>query len=332
MNLIAVEPENFESEAKAQGINLPIEQTQSWATYENTISGRSDWGTYKLVEGEETRAFIRFYDYETHGYHFLRANHAPVWVQKPTPEEESAGLDAIAAYVHEHDKKQVFCRLAVDADLPQTRPVLSTIPYDATVIIDLSGSDDDILARFKSRGRRDVRKALRESPAKYADETEAAAKDFSEYYDVIVETGNRDDFVPAPKSDYEDMIRILGPEHCRVYAGRVDGKVVTWSIVTMNGTRAVRFYGASRTATMRAHVTDALVYFECCDLAHNKGMTDYDMMGIGSDFAPTLKGLNEFKCKFSKETVRVAPDRDLPIHKIEYSMLQKAKSLRHQNK
>lgn len=327
MNLIEVQPQEFQQKATELGINLPIEQTQEWATYENTIPGRSDWGTYELVDGDEVRAFIRFYDYETHGYHYLRANHAPVWVSEPTPQEESDGLDAIASFVSQKDHKQVFCRLAVKAELEQTRPVLSTIPYSETVIIDLSGSDEDILARFKPRGRRDVRKALRESPATYADETDLATKDFSDFYDVIVETGQRDGFVPAPKSDYEDMIRILGPQHCRVYAGRVDGRVVTWSIVTMNGTRAVRYYGASRTETKRAHVTDALVYFECCDLAKHKGMVDYDMMGIGNDFAPTLKGLNEFKCKFSKQTVQIAPDRDLPLHKLEYTVLQKARKV-----
>lgn len=327
MNLIAVEPQEFEKEAAELGLNLPIEQTQVWATYESTIPGRSDWGTYKLVDGQDAVAFIRFYDYETHGYHYLRANHAPVWVIEPTPQQESDGLDAIAAYVSKSGRKEVFCRLAVKAELPQTSPVLSTIPYSETVVIDLSGSDEDILSRFKPRGRRDVRKALRESPAKYADETELATKDFSDFYDVIVETGQRDGFVPAPQSDYEDMIRILGPEHCRVYAGRVDSRVVTWSIVTMNGTRAVRYYGASRTETKRAHVTDALVYFECCDLAKNKGMSDYDMMGIGNDFAPTLKGLNEFKCKFSKQTVQIAPDRDLPLHELEYDMLQKTRKI-----
>lgn len=46
------------------------------------------------------------------------------------------------------------------------------------------------------------------------------------------------------------MIRILGPEHCRVFAGRdPEGKVVTWAISTISGTHAVYYYAASRGAT-----------------------------------------------------------------------------------
>mgnify|MGYP000402845808 CR=1 FL=1 len=62
-------------------------------------------------------------------------------------------------------------------------PVLSTVPYNETVYVDITGGDEAILTRMKKRGRRDVRKALRESPAVCADETAQAMADFSEYYE-----------------------------------------------------------------------------------------------------------------------------------------------------
>ena len=55
-----------------------------------------------------------------------------------------------------------------------------------------------------------MRKSLRECPAEVADETDKALTDFSEYYDVMVETGQRDGFTPAPMSDYSDMIGAFG--------------------------------------------------------------------------------------------------------------------------
>ena len=320
--------DELEAKAAGLGITLPIEQTSAWARYQATIDGRTPWGAVELVEDGKTLALASFLDYETHGYHYLRTTHAPVWTETPTPERESAALDALASHVRGRDRKPVFVRLAVAAELPQTSPVLSGVPYDQTVVIDVTGTDEDILARMKPRGRRDVRKALRESPAECADETALASESFEEYYDVMRETGARDGFHPAPCSDYEDMIRILGPEHCRVYAGRVDGKVVTWSVVTVSGTRAVRYYGASRNDTMRLHVTDKLVYFECCDLREHHGVESYDMMGIGSEFSPTIMGLNEFKTKFSKQVTPVAPDRDLPLHGLMYKALVTAKRLR----
>ena len=79
---------------------------------------------------------------------------------------------------------------------------------------------------------------------------------------------------------------------------------------------------------MRKHVTDKLVYFECCDLGANKAVTGYDMMAIGSEFSPKLMGLNEFKTKFTKQVTPVAPDRDLPLKKLFYKALVTAKRLR----
>ena len=322
--------DELEARASELGVNLPIEQTVIWSSYQATIPGRTPWGCAEIARDGQAIALVSFLDYETHGYHYLRAAHGPVWAEAPDEATEAEALRALVSYIHGRDKKVAFARLAVAGEPEDVCPVLSTRPYNQTVVIDLAGgTEEDILGRMKPRGRRDVRKALRESPAACADETELAAESFAEYYDVMVETGKRDDFVPAPCSDYEDMIRILGPEHCRVYTGRIDGRVVTWSIVTISGTRAVRYYGASRSESMRQHVTDKLVLFECVDLFQNKGCADYDMMGIGSDFAPELMGLNEFKTKFAKNgVVDVAPDRDLPIRKAFYKALQTAKKLR----
>lgn len=319
----------MESKAAELGLALPIEQTSVWATYQATIPGRAPWGCVEILRDGSAVALASFFDYETHGYHYLRSTHGPVWVEAPSAELEAECVEALRGFFCTQEKKAVFARMAVACEATGCEPVLSTCPYNQTLVIDVTGTEDDILARMKPRGRRDVRKALRESPAVCADETDLALKSFEEHYDVMRETGERDGFTPAPCSDYEDMIRILGPEHCRVYAGRIDGRVVTWSIVTINGTRAVRYYGASRSETMRQHVTDKLVLFECNDLRDNKGVLDYDMMGIGNDFAPSLMGLNEFKTKFAKNgIVDVAPDRDLPLKKGFYKALCAVKKLR----
>ena len=327
MDMVELSHAQLEDEAARRGISLPIEQTEVWARLEETIEGRSPWGTFAFERDGETVALISLFDYQTHGYHYLRSAHGPVWMDEPSPADEQEMLDTLAAYVRKHDRKQVFVRLAVAAELPCCRPVLSTVPYNQTVVIDLTGGDEQILSRMKTRGRRDVRKALRESPATYADETAQATESFAEYYDVMVETAARDGFTPAPASDYESMIRILGPEHCRVFAGRVDGRVVTWTIATVSGTQAVRYYGASRSdVPNRNFVTDGLIYFECCTLGA-QGIVSYDQMGIGNDFAPSLKGLNTFKTKFSKDIVDVAPNRDLPLRKVFYGSLVKARQV-----
>ena len=51
-------------------------------------------------------------------------------------------------------------------------------------------------------------------------------------------------------------------------------------------------------------------------------------MGIGNDFAPSLKSLNTFKTKFAEDTKMVAAARDLPVKRGLYGALRLVKRLR----
>lgn len=321
----------YETALAGLDVNPPIEQLPLWQDYEGTISGRSPWGYVAIEDRGGVVALVSLIQYETHGFHYLRAQHAPLWsaaVGEPSAEQESAALEALVDYVRSHDKHQVFIRLAVKYELPITRPCLSTLPYDTTVIIDLSGTEDDILSRMKPRGRRDVRKSLRECPCDLADETDVASENFAPYYEIMRETGERDGFMPAPLSDFQDMVRVLGPEHVRVYAGRNEGELVAWSLVTISGTRATRYYAATAIGSGHLRVADALLLFECNQNALH-GCTEYDLMGIGSEFAPETLNLNEFKTKFAKDgTVMIAPDRDVPIKSAFYNALVTVRGIR----
>lgn len=327
MELQKIDYDEYRQIAGGIGRSLPIEQTRSWAEYQKTVEGRIPYGYFKLVDGTSVAAIMSVMDFQTHGYHYLRSEHGPVWLDEPSEDQERQAVEAIRSCLRGMGSHAVFVRMAVAHELDATRPTLSTIPYDRTVIVDVTGGDEAILSRMKPRGRRDVRKALREAPVTCADETQRAIESFDEYYEVMVETGARDGFVPAPASDYVTMLEVLGPEHCRLLAGRdEDGRVVTWSICTISGTRATRYYAASRNETMRKHVSDKLVYFECCEMGR-LGCEEYDLMAIGSEFSPSLMGLNEFKTKFCKEVAEVAPDRDVPLRPAAYAALVQARRL-----
>ena len=146
--------QQMEQAAADAGVTLPIEQTDVWARFQADIPGRTPWGVYMIQRDGETVAFIAFIDMETHGYHYLRSMHGPAWIVKPDEALEREAIDAIAAEVHRADRHVAFIR--IDTWFTDgTVPVLSTVPYDQTVVIDVTGGDDAILSRMKRRGRRD---------------------------------------------------------------------------------------------------------------------------------------------------------------------------------
>ena len=98
--------QQMEQAAADAGVTLPIEQTDVWARFQADIPGRTPWGVYLIQRDGETVAFIAFIDMETHGYHYLRSMHGPVWIVKPDEALEREAIDAIAAEVHRADRQR----------------------------------------------------------------------------------------------------------------------------------------------------------------------------------------------------------------------------------
>ena len=97
----------------------------------------------------------------------------------------------------------------------------------------------------------------------------------------------------------------------------------------MNGTHAVRYYAGMRNDVMRLHVTDKLLYTECCILG-SQGITEYDLMGDRlRAWHRAVNGRQRVQVpSYTEEITPVAAGRDVPIKKAFYSSLKLAKSLK----
>lgn len=320
----------LEKIAHERNIVLPIEQSQIWANYE---SQNPDISPLVCISIEDSSgsvcALASCMLYTTHGFTFARIHHGPVFIATPDQDLERKVFETLVAYFKKEHKVWFVRANSLWEHANLSAPVLSTTPYDSTVILDLGGNHEAILAQMKPRGRRDVRKALREAPVTFADETEAALEDFSAYYQVMVETAERDGFHAAPMSTYVSMLKILGQEHARLFAARdkESNKIVAWSMATLYDHTGIHYYACVLNDYLRKLVSDGLLYFEACAL-QDLGVNRYDLMGIGSDFSPALNSLNMFKTKFTKEITHIAPDRDFPVKKFGYKSLQLVKRLR----
>lgn len=318
----------FRQVAAEAGTALPIEQTIVWDTFDAAMEGREPWGRliYSGADGAP-RALLALSRMEIRGVPYLWARHAPVWLgPQPTAAEEADLRELLVAGVRRHDPSVVFVRIHATHRDKELRELLQTMTYDRTVVLDLDRADDEaVLASFKSRGRRDVRKALRNKEMTYHDETDRAEEVFSELYEILTETGERDGFRAASEETYRTMLRALGPEHARLYVARLSGQeALVWSLVTVWGDRAVRYYAGSSALGRRVRATDALVYKEACWL-RAEGVRFYDLMGVDSERAPELAGVREFKNKFVTDgPIDVPGAWDVPVRPRLYAGLRAA--------
>lgn len=311
---------------------LPIEQSAIWEEYE-AVEGRMLWGRFEYSENGKRIALVALYEYSMRGARYLWAKHGPVWLKEATPSRERAFRDALGRYVRQKDSSIVFIRLNAIFNDTDLRDVMQIITYDRTVIIRSYGGDEEkILGDMTKEGRRQLkrsRKALSEVQTTIADERDQAAEDFTEYYEVLKETAERDGFSPHPAQVYSTMLKVLGHEHSRLFVLRVDGEVVAWNLILINDRQAECYYGAT---TAKARKLGAMpeLDVQCAiilgpELDVNGGI---DLMGIHSPRVPELFTVGKYKLSFAQGYTDVPGAWDLPLRPRLYAGLRNLLSIK----
>lgn len=316
-------PAQFDELAEEHGIALPLEQSSHWDRFDSLMNDREPWLRLVWWVDDEIAALISLSRMKGRGFMYAWAKEGPVWAVEPSDAMQRAFRDGLLSVVRSKDPSIVFVRLHADDAGGDLSELLQSVTFDRTIILDLTQDEDSLMASMKKRGRRDVRKALRDESLVAADETDRAMEVFPELYEILTETGARDGFGIQPQSVYETMISSLGPHNCRLFTVRRDGRALCWGLVTVNESLATYYYAGSNDAGRKAGAPDMLVW-EMTNMLRDLGVETFDLMGIDSERAPQLAGVRGFKTKFSDEVAEVPGAWDVPIHPHIYAGLTKA--------
>ena len=304
-------------------LTVPVEQSTHWDRFDHALGDRQPWGRLAYRVDGRLRAVVSLSRYRGRGFRYLWAKHGPVWVSPPTADEEQDLRQQLVAGLRRSDPDVVFVRLHAHHRAEDLRELLQSVPYDRTVLVDLTQDEDQLLAGMKKRGRRDVRKALRDESLSVAEETGLDRAAFGELYAVLVETGERDRFGIAPEELYWAMLDALGPDHARLFVTRREGRPLAWGLVVINDGRAAYYYGASSAEGRRALAADLLVW-EMVRCLAAEGAHTFDFMGVDSERAPALAGVRDFKTKFNPEITEVDGAWDVTVRPVLYQALVRA--------
>ena len=307
--------------AVATHVNVPIEQTWVWAEFEETFPDRNLMGFFGVTVDGETVAILGLTRYDYHGFEFVWAKHGPVWLVENTQELEDAALTALVSWLKKKRARTAFVRLHLEFPHADARPPLQITTYDRTVYVALAPDEATLMSGYKPRMRTNIRGAAKKSPLEFADETERAAADMSEYYAVMQETADRQGFTPWSKDVYQSLLETLGEEHARLYTARSDGELVAFTIITLAGVEAIYYYAAATDLGRKTGASAQLLHYACKTLGE-EGLTRMDLMGVGSPLAPSLDVLTTFKSGFAKEIAEVAPAYDVPVNKTLFKTLE----------
>lgn len=168
---------------------------------------------------------------------------------------------------------------------------------EASVILDLSLSEEDLLKQMKPKGRYNIKVAKKhEVEVKPSD-------DVKTFYRLLVKTGGRDAFRIHPQRYYEVMLKSFG-DHAQLLMAHKDGEPIAGGIFVYVEAWGIYYYGASN-HDHRKLMAPYLLQWEAILEAKKRGCQFYDFLGIAPEGAQNhpWAGVTQFKKKFGGQVV-----------------------------
>ena len=220
-------------------------------------------------------------------------------------------------------RRTIFCKLEPDTWDDQTLDTwnlaLRTSPHNIqpprTIIIDISGTEEEILARMKQKTRYNIRLAEKKGVIV------RPWNDIESFHKMMLVTGGRDGFGVHSLEYYKRAYELLQPKGLgEILVAEYEGKPLAALFVARNGNRAYYLYGAS-TDEERNRMPTYLLQWGAMKWAKARGGEEYDLWGVPDEDEATLEanfesrhdglwGVYRFKRGFGGELKRAAQAMD----------------------
>jgi len=184
-----------------------------------------------------------------------------------------------------------------------------------TLIVDIRGDENDILANMKQKTRYNIRLAEKKEVAV------RAWDDIESFHKMMLFTGERDGFGIHSLEYYKRAYELLHPNGLgEILVAEYEGKPLAALFVARNGNRAYYLYGASMNEE-RNRMPTYLLQWEAMKWAKAHGCQEYDLWGVPDENEEALEanfqtrseglwGVYRFKRGFGGELKRAAQAMD----------------------
>ena len=297
----------------AQNSKAHLLQTGEWGELKSAFG----WEIVHLVHGD-CGAQILFRRLPL-GYTIAYIPRGPVVRDASTaiPDEFWVELDASC-----QKRYAIFCKIEPDCWEGQLSPVHQrgvnsphNIQPPRTIVIDISRSEEEILAQMKQKTRYNIRLAQKKGIMV------RPWDDLPAFHHMILVTGGRDAFNVHSLDYYRKAYELFRPSGMvEMLVAEYEGKPLAALMVFARGKRAWYFYGAS-TDEERHLMPTYLLQWEAMRWARSKGCTEYDLWGVPDKDKETLEasfteqndglwGVYRFKRGFGGELKRATQALD----------------------
>lgn len=230
-------------------------------------------------------------------------------------------------------RKALFVRIEPIADIQATSyqlQAISSVHPKYTRIINLSQSEDELLAAMHHKWRYNIRLAQK----KEVEVREMTSEEgIAAFLRLNKEMKERQGIVTHADGYYEKMVEVLGvatvakasEAFLRIYVATYQGKPLASAINIYFGDTATYVHGASTQAHKNVMAPHLLQWKMIRD-ARDLGYRYYDFFGINPDdtkdaaYKKSWEGITRFKAGFGGEIVGYPGTFDVPVRRVGYAM------------
>lgn len=192
------------------------------------------------------------------------------------------------------------------------------IHCEATRIIDLTKSDEEILAQMKPKGRYNIKVAAKKNVETHM------SRDVNAFHALAAETGKRDGFVPQSKKHYEAFMNSLSGSFLLLATTADSPEPIAGLMGVIWNGKGIYYYGAS-SYEHRALMAPYALQWSAMAHCKNEGCLSYDLLGIapeGSDNHHPWAGITSFKEKFGGTVINYPSETQSILRPVPYGLIQ----------
>lgn len=227
--------------------------------------------------------------------------------------------------VYYADDAPAFCSRPANA--PQVARLLAArgwrvsdeqVQFRNTLLLDLTRSEEELLAAMKPKTRYNLRLAMRRGVTV----RQGTVAELEIFYRLYAETARRDGFPIRPPDYYHDAWgSFLKAGHALVLLAEVEGEVVAGLLLFLLGPTAWYMYGASADRH-RERMPNYLLQWEAIRRARALGCTLYDLWGAPDTLAESdpMWGVMRFKLGLGGQLARGLGAWDFPVSRVGYGL------------
>ncbi len=196
----------------------------------------------------------------------------------------------------------------------------------ATQILDISGSEDEILKNMKPKTRYNIRLAEKKGvKVKVSDNVDV-------FYELLEKTAKREKgYSPHIKDYYLKMIKNLKDNNfAHIFIAEHDDEPLAGILVSFYGDTAIYLHGGFNDLK-RNFMAPYLCQWEAIKYAKSQGCKYYDFWGVAESNDPLdpWAGITRFKEGFGGEKVIFTGTYDIVINKFWYNILTLGAKIKH---